>query len=158
MKNLKGTVWLGALLVIMGVVFLLQNFGLFGGVEQLVWVVLFGLAGLSVESHVMAGKRQPVTEYRRIRGAQLVERVAGAHLFDVRGGVKAVAFNGRGTVQAAESLADAGLATAGNTHDDQGGNRLSHETPQDADSATFARCKASAKTGFSRAILSFFME
>jgi hypothetical protein len=35
---------------------------------------------------------------------------------------------------------------------------LTHETPQDADSATFARCKASAKTGFSRAVLSFFME
>lgn len=47
MKNLKGTVWLGALLVIMGIVFLLQNFGLFSGVEQLVWVVLFGLAGLA---------------------------------------------------------------------------------------------------------------
>ncbi|AMW82029.1 hypothetical protein AK972_1229 [Pseudomonas yamanorum] len=32
---------------------------------------------------------------------------------------------------------------------------MTHETPQDADSATFARCKASAKTGFSRAVLSF---
>ena len=86
----------------------------------------------------------------------VVEGVAGAHLFDVRGGVEAVAFNGGGAVQAAHGLADAGLATASNTHDDQGSNRLTHETPQDADSATFARCKASAKTGFSRAVLSFF--
>ncbi|RWW89929.1 hypothetical protein BHE74_00001485 [Ensete ventricosum] len=88
----------------------------------------------------------------------IVEGVAGAHLFDVRGRVEAVAFNGGGAVQTAQGFADAGLATASNTHDDQGSNRLTHETPQDADSATFARCKASAKTGFSRAVLSFFME
>ena len=39
---------------------------------------LFGFVGLSVKCHVIAGKRQPVSEYRGIRGAQLIQQVAGA--------------------------------------------------------------------------------
>lgn len=47
MKESRSAIWLGALLVVAGIVFLLQNFGLFGEIEQLVWVVVFGLAGLA---------------------------------------------------------------------------------------------------------------
>ena len=90
------------------------------------------LAGLQRAAQFIAQDVEPAG------AVVVVEGVAGAHLFDVRGRVKAVAFNGNGAVEGAQGLADAGLATAGNTHDDQGGNRLTHETPQDADSATFA--------------------
>jgi len=42
-----GALAVGALLVAFGVLFLLQNFGLFGGVENLVFLVLFGAGGLA---------------------------------------------------------------------------------------------------------------
>ena len=42
-----GTLALGALLVAFGVLFLLQNFGLFSGVEDLVFLALFGAGGLA---------------------------------------------------------------------------------------------------------------
>lgn len=47
MRNGRSTIILGALLVIIGLVFLAQNFGLFGGLENLIWVVLFGAGGLA---------------------------------------------------------------------------------------------------------------
>ena len=42
-----GALTVGALLVAFGVLFLLQNFGLFGGVENLVFLFLFGAGGLA---------------------------------------------------------------------------------------------------------------
>ena len=42
-----GALAVGALLVAFGVLFLLQNFGLFGGAEDLVFLVLFGAGGLA---------------------------------------------------------------------------------------------------------------
>lgn len=42
-----GALAVGALLVAFGVLFLLQNFGLFGGMENLVFLVLFGAGGLA---------------------------------------------------------------------------------------------------------------
>lgn len=42
-----GALAVGALLVAFGVLFLLQNFGLFGGVENLVFLILFGAGGLA---------------------------------------------------------------------------------------------------------------
>lgn len=46
MKENRGAVLVGAGLIVVGLLFLLQNFGLLGGLEHLVWVVLFGLGGL----------------------------------------------------------------------------------------------------------------
>ena len=47
MKQDRGYFALGLLLVALGVVFLLQNFGVLSGIANLVWVVLFGLGGLA---------------------------------------------------------------------------------------------------------------
>ncbi len=46
-NNLKrnNAIW-GLLLIVGGVLFLLQNFGLFSGLSALVWIVLFGAGGL----------------------------------------------------------------------------------------------------------------
>ena len=46
MRNSKGYLGVGVLLIVLGALFLLQNFGLLGGVENLVWLSLFGLGGL----------------------------------------------------------------------------------------------------------------
>lgn len=104
-------------------------------------VTVFFLQGRTGQYRMLA-RFQRATQFiaQDIEPAGAVVVVEGGRRssFDVRGRVKAVAFNGSGAVKGAQGLADAGLATAGNTHDDQGGNRLTHETPQDADSATFA--------------------
>ena len=47
MQNTKGYIALGVLLVAVGILFLLQNFGVFGLFAHLVWVVLFGAGGLA---------------------------------------------------------------------------------------------------------------
>ncbi|PKO23479.1 MAG: hypothetical protein CVU38_03765 [Chloroflexi bacterium HGW-Chloroflexi-1] len=47
MRNSRGYIGLGVLLIVLGVLFLLQNFGILGGLENLVWVMLFGLGGLA---------------------------------------------------------------------------------------------------------------
>jgi len=47
MQSSKGYVGLGVLLLVLGVVFLLQNFGFLGSFENLIWLVLFGAAGLA---------------------------------------------------------------------------------------------------------------
>ncbi len=85
----------------------------------------------------------------------VVEGNAGTHLGDIGGRVERIAFNGRGAAALAQGLTDAGFATAGNTHDDQGGNWLTHVTPQRADSATFASSSSSTKTVSADAFLSF---
>jgi hypothetical protein len=41
------TLGVGALLVVIGVLFLMQNFDLFGDLENLIWLVLFGGSGLA---------------------------------------------------------------------------------------------------------------
>lgn len=46
-KNRTGAVAMGALLVGLGVLFLLQNFGLFGSIENVIWLAVFGVAGLT---------------------------------------------------------------------------------------------------------------
>jgi len=48
---------IGALLVAFGLLFLLQNFGLFGGLENIVWLVLFGAGGLAF-LYVFASNQQ----------------------------------------------------------------------------------------------------
>ncbi|MNN94037.1 hypothetical protein D3C81_2125940 [compost metagenome] len=52
--------------------------------------------------------------------------------------MKAIAFDAGRAAELAQGLADAGLAAAGHAHDDQGGDWLTHVTPQREDSATFA--------------------
>lgn len=47
MKNSRASLGMGALLVIIGLLFLLQNFGLLGGLENIIWLVLFGAGGLA---------------------------------------------------------------------------------------------------------------
>ena len=44
--NRTGTFAIGALLVALGVLFLLQNFGMFGNTSNFIWLVLFGAGGL----------------------------------------------------------------------------------------------------------------
>jgi hypothetical protein len=44
--NRTGAFAVGALLVALGVLFLLQNFGIFGSIGNFIWLVLFGGAGL----------------------------------------------------------------------------------------------------------------
>ncbi len=46
MRNERTSIILGALLVVIGLAFLAQNLGLFGGLENVIWVVLFGIGGL----------------------------------------------------------------------------------------------------------------
>lgn len=46
-ENRTGALAVGALLVALGILFLLQNFGIFGGVANLFWLVLFGGGGLA---------------------------------------------------------------------------------------------------------------
>ncbi len=45
--NRTGALAVGALLVALGILFLLQNFGIFGSVANLIWLVLFGGGGLA---------------------------------------------------------------------------------------------------------------
>lgn len=47
MRNGRSSIIIGAVLVVLGLLFLAQNFRLFGGLENLVFVVLFGLGGLA---------------------------------------------------------------------------------------------------------------
>jgi hypothetical protein len=46
-NNRMGAVAIGALLVALGVLFLLQNFGLFGSIANMIWLLIFGAAGLT---------------------------------------------------------------------------------------------------------------
>lgn len=46
-NNRTGALAVGALLVAFGVLFLLQNFGLFGSITNMIWLLLFGAAGLT---------------------------------------------------------------------------------------------------------------
>jgi hypothetical protein len=46
-NNRTGAVAIGALLVAFGVLFLLQNFGLFGSITNMIWLLIFGAAGLT---------------------------------------------------------------------------------------------------------------
>lgn len=57
MRNGRSSIVVGALLVVIGLVFLGQNFGLFGGLENVIWVVLFGVGGLAF-LYVFAVNRQ----------------------------------------------------------------------------------------------------
>lgn len=57
MRNGRSSIVVGALLVVIGLVFLGQNFGLFGGLENVIWVVLFGVGGLAF-LYVFAINRQ----------------------------------------------------------------------------------------------------
>lgn len=57
MNNKRSSIILGALLVVIGLAFLAQNFGLFGGLENLIWVVLFGIGGLAF-LYVFAANRE----------------------------------------------------------------------------------------------------
>jgi hypothetical protein len=45
--NRTGALAIGALLVALGVLFLLQNFGIFGSIGNFIWLVLFGAGGLA---------------------------------------------------------------------------------------------------------------
>lgn len=45
--NRTGTLAIGTLLVVIGVLFLLQNFNVFGSIGDFVWMVLFGAGGLA---------------------------------------------------------------------------------------------------------------
>lgn len=45
--NRTGALAVGALLVAFGVLFLLQNFGLFGSITNMIWLLVFGAAGLT---------------------------------------------------------------------------------------------------------------
>lgn len=47
MKSGRAYLGVGALLIVLGLLFLLQNFGLFGGLESVIWLVLFGTGGLA---------------------------------------------------------------------------------------------------------------
>ncbi len=47
MKSGRAYLGVGALLIVLGLLFLLQNFGLFGGLENIIWLVLFGAGGLA---------------------------------------------------------------------------------------------------------------
>ena len=47
MRNARGYFGLGLLLILVGILFLLQNFGLVGEFSNLIWVVLFGAGGLA---------------------------------------------------------------------------------------------------------------
>lgn len=55
--NRTGALAVGALLVALGILFLLQNFGIFGGIANLFWLVLFGGGGL-VFLYVFASNQQ----------------------------------------------------------------------------------------------------
>jgi hypothetical protein len=46
-ESRTGAFALGALLVALGILFLLQNFGIFGGIANLIWLVIFGAGGLA---------------------------------------------------------------------------------------------------------------
>lgn len=46
-NNRTGALAVGALLVAFGVLFLLQNFGLFGSITDMIWLLVFGAAGLT---------------------------------------------------------------------------------------------------------------
>jgi hypothetical protein len=46
-NNRTGAIAIGALLVAFGVLFLLQNFGLFSSLTNLIWLFIFGAAGLT---------------------------------------------------------------------------------------------------------------
>ncbi len=81
----------------------------------------------------------------------------GAHLGDVRRRVKAVAFDQGCRAEPADSLAHAGLAATGNTHDDQGSDGLTHVTPQHEDSAVFVRASDTAKAKHKTRVADVFL-
>lgn len=47
MKSGRAYLGVGALLIVLGLLFLLQNLGLFGGLQNIIWLVLFGAGGLA---------------------------------------------------------------------------------------------------------------
>lgn len=47
MKSGRAYLGVGALLIVLGLLFLLQNFGLFGSLENVIWLMLFGAGGLA---------------------------------------------------------------------------------------------------------------
>lgn len=47
MKSNRSYILVGILLVVIGFLFLLQNFGVFGGLENLIWTILFGAGGVA---------------------------------------------------------------------------------------------------------------
>lgn len=57
MNTNRSALAIGGGLVILGLLFLLQNFGFLGSLESLVWVVLFGLGGLAF-LYVFASNRE----------------------------------------------------------------------------------------------------
>ncbi len=57
MQDRRTSIILGALLVVAGLVFLAQNLELLGSMENLIWVVLFGLGGLAF-LYVFAANRE----------------------------------------------------------------------------------------------------
>lgn len=57
MRNGRSSIILGAILVVIGLIFLAQNFGLLGGLENVIWVVLFGVGGLAF-LYVFAANRE----------------------------------------------------------------------------------------------------
>jgi hypothetical protein len=56
-NNRTGALAVGALLVAFGVLFLLQNFGLFGSIANMIWLLIFGAAGVTF-LFVFASNRQ----------------------------------------------------------------------------------------------------
>jgi hypothetical protein len=56
-NNRTGALAVGALLVAFGVLFLLQNFGVFGSIADMIWLLGFGAAGVTF-LFVFAGNRQ----------------------------------------------------------------------------------------------------
>ena len=46
MKGSRAYVGLGALLIVLGILFLLQNFNLLGSFESILWLAIFGIGGL----------------------------------------------------------------------------------------------------------------
>jgi hypothetical protein len=58
MKTKSGYIAVGLLLIALGVLFLLQNFGVLSGLESLIWVVLFGLGGLAFLAVFVASNEQ----------------------------------------------------------------------------------------------------
>jgi hypothetical protein len=57
MNTNRSALAVGGGLIVLGLLFLLQNFGLLGGLESLIWVVLFGLGGL-IFLYVFASNRE----------------------------------------------------------------------------------------------------
>ena len=58
MKDNRVSIGIGLLLVIAGALFLLQNFGVLGSFDQLLWVVLFGGGGLAFVGVFLGDREQ----------------------------------------------------------------------------------------------------